>query len=1455
MQNPINKLAQKAKDEIKAKIRNKIIAAVLQAMVAILAFVLTNLIWIVLAIVGLVIITWVVGVFEDVYDDLVNTETVRSVEAQYTSNEMLDEMNTTAFYTKYSEQSYYYFLLEPTEEEREDAKKYSDSTYEELGGLEEQGLTQASNENYVEDIDGYEEVVSLSYSKLALLDRYLNGAGDTGYYNPEQFLKLPYFGESCTVTSEDFNVDKWGCVTTAGTTKEVTCEVNSRGELTTESKNKNCTMGDDYKSGKESWTETVTLEKDLTEKLKLGDITEAESTKYEEDIDGKLTATEEKEVSTADYGLASVVRFKAYLQPSRVTNYKLKNVTYVLEDWDFDSGSSENTPIINRTWSSLTDEEKEYILSEFKYGNNKGSSTQGLVTTNETGIYDVEDEIVYKEWAPAFEKITSTTDYTGLDWDKWAASDPGISTGVYETTIAYAIDKAMTFAGDLNLKVSYKWNDLGESTHTQTGTYVKDYTTSEHGKDFEEYTIPEGSLYTGYKKVYVSGKFVGYALASEKFEWHEGKLTTDINGESRDKATTTKKSEKSCEAEWAALTTNSSGIAKNAWMENCTQIDVPTTKKEKWYEITYEPGYWTIHLVKDTNWNGTDQDYEIGKEDAKSESGWESEGGSSKYNNIKNEYKSENKKDDKYVWNYTPTYEFKISAYTSGTFQMKLVSHTSSLNTSVDVNETYFNDYLENYKSYINNQTSTIFACYSTSGATTDADGNWTEDSIESMTINSEVSDSGNVNIKMGTDCSDTDFMLATSSSTGNMTAFNYNEQTELQKTKLKSVLKLNFNNDDENDIAITDDKIEVPETFTSDLGIALTKTNADYKNEIKKAEARYGVDKNLLILMLYTTKDNSKFGGLHCDATDGCSLGTVDIFDNAKDGYNETKTISTATKALSIYSMAAKMQTLLKRYDGNLLLALLDYNVGREATDKILEVYEKDMGIPKEETISNQNDTTWYHYVNEVISNPDKYGISVNEGAYSTFVGDVINNMRYTNFFWRYRKENNDVVTKIWKRYGLEDRLTNAFDSSEQATNKVRMLYSLKKDNSENLKKYWNLISNGQKSWNSGVYLDNGTYTLPTYSNAIEIEPDITDISMRDIKLRVLTTGTNLSVQEARKLTDVQILRQIGSSNKLTIAANYRTLLGKIQAPADTYTTNKEKSALAGSVYAYKWVINTDEDAEIYSITQGIVSGVGNSVVRVVYEKKNLEVVYSGLKDIEVEKDDEVKSKTIGKSTGEVTIWLYIDGENYDMKQFVDQMQAQKNASSSAFMGLFTGSFGSFAGKVIENPEDLWAIISQYSTISGADINDTQCTTFTNFMMQSYWGIENEAINGNGNAKVERIKEVLGDRVTEITNNLEDFGDQQTNIAFSWDDGDCGHTGWINEYNRDEGYVIVSQGNINGGGIQWKYKYSLEEWESTLGENVQYIAWEGEDMADKTDEEVWYDTEIIAPYEIGESE
>lgn len=1423
------KLANKAKQALKKAAKAALKAAKEASKTSLKTVLWANPItWIVVAIIVLIFlgifVIWCVT-----EDDVDNAKIATNATYSESYAETL-ELVSTAFYQKYSDQSFYFYLQEPTESEETAEVDYSGKTYEELNGIKSKGLTQSSYKNYIEDIDGYEDVVKIHYATLAVLDAELNGAGTSdGAYNPEQLIKMVYTGEECNIDSEDFDSEKWACVTEK---ESVSCEVDEEGKLTDDAKKAGCSLSNKPEDS------TTWEEEDVSVRatLKLGDLTEAQSTKYELQDDETYSRTEETETSTADYGLGSIVHYKAYFQPSRVTDYEIKTITYVDTDWKYDDGGS---PIVSTTWKSLDADTQENIMTTFKYdGSDSGdmrlTKTEG---TNKTGLYEVEDQIVYKDWI----KLADTCgngDYSSCysNWDEWGTDEPGISTGLYDTEVVYAITDAITYAGKLNAKVIQKWTDLSTATHSQDGVYFKDYTTSKDTTFNNTDTVDSlGYDSVGYKKLYGPNGLLGYISGSaNNVRWIEKKVNDEGGKNVPDYEWVSAHSSKNdtyCDNNYNATPTQNT---------NCKNVGHTIQNGTKTvYTISYTPGYWRATLVRDKDGNLNTQITEIGKEETKTcnECTYE------EYKKIKDEADNENKESSKYTWYWTPSYKFIVSAEAEGTFQIKLVSHSASSTTNVEGTE-YLKDYIDNYESYVPNK-STTFGCYTGT----------TSSFVENSSVGIGDYDSLST-------CSDKNYKYSISSSNlARMTTFNFDSMSQEQIDVFNKILQYSKESNT-SDIEMDDEGIEVAENFSSDYTAKLITLKTTYRDALKKAEAKYGIDQNVLVLLLYASDSlNTKnIVNLKCDATNGCQYEKIDIFDNAKGKQSKTVTVSSGgTSTTLIMNAAAKLQYLLKKYNGNLPLAILDYDIGTEGVKKVLEQYEKISGVSYSQAVADIYEVGWAHFITAGIKKAESDGIAINDSANGSFTKAFFKNMKISNITWRHRITLVFTVTnvKTWKRTSMTDKISNSVKLGKESPEKTKMLYYLTTNDYENYKKYWSFLVSGQKKWDD-LYIPEGEENpVGTYhenikgpeNNAKKISLQISDSYVEDIMQKALLIAGDMSYKEASQLSSDYLLQKIGNSEIVTIEPDFKSYIGSnLATPAKEYKTVETSSGYGEN---YVWTIEVEEGEDIMSITDGEISEVNSDGVIVYIKKKGAQISYDGLKDIEVEKGDDASKQALGKSKGEVRITVYIDGEYYSMKSFMDQYVAAQNSSSSAFASMFTGSFGSYAGKLVLNPDELWSVINQTS-VTGAI--STQCTMFTNFMMETYWGISGVGINGNGNIKVERIKEVLGDQVGSISNDLSDFGDTAYNLAFSWDDGEYGHTGWINEYNRDEGYIIVSQGNVCNGGIQWKYKYSLEEWESVAGDAITYITLADGNYNTVSDSEIFQGFDVINESETAET-
>lgn len=1535
--------------------------------------------------IGIMLLIFFISIFPWLLDQIQVDNQMYQNEAG-TSSGRYTAANTLAavFYEKYSDQSFYYVLSLPEEKNDEE---YSGKTYEELGGKPETtGIQQASQTNYLEDVDGYEDAVKLSAGMLSVLDTKLNKAGTTGYYYPEQFIKLlaiDYSSDSCRLTSETDeegntkNVEISGCKLknlltfkeeesseapeetekvyeeAEGTcyfeaslgwhsdddpsyncsTDEWKSKVGEKGTtlvtyncvikkdeinyyaVAEDGSSKDCSNSgaqtqinaffsteaerqmvlDTFVSAGTAYPVTMEVSVDSTPQEgssykfayqkevidETADETEVLSVKYEK-ANGIYQKTSEKELSTSDYGLGSLVQYEAHYQPSRINNYKILDTTIVDNEWNYgDSG----TPYKVVNFSSLSSDEQKEIINKYKNLNasntseytkssvqKSSSNNEGLVATGETGLYPVEDEIVYKEW----KKISDYSDVS--EWEQWGKSEPLVSTGVLDTEIVYAISKAVVYFQEtpITFQVTETWTDLDTAVHEQSATYIKDYQLDEatkklcSGKNNCSYTIASYDSAQALKKMYnADGTFIGYAFESPKWidGYIDGTLSESNTGGTHKEAMTYSEKMSYCNSLYDANTP-----AQKTQYQSClnrTQYKDVTTYTST-YSYHYIPGHWEVTLVRDTSGNEINEtvtlkdnsDKEVNcnitktgdSEDvygtAKSECKNNNQGKYVEQNDrdpqnasIRNKYKNDS------AWSYTPSYLFSISAHAEGQLQVRLVSHGRNNLTSSEESFNYLTGYIMNYETYIPSQSPT-YICTSD--------------------INSEVFNTQQPYSSISKcNCTATSpyCLAATKEGQTYMTEFGINNMTEIQADYISEVLGLK-DKVDTSEIKYTEESVEIPSNVNTSIKASLAKTATDYGKAIEKASKKYGINATLLKSMI-TVANSDSIGLVECDGS--CTYEDIFIFDEVSSGKRTVRDVTLITegeKEEVVGSMAAKLQRLMEKNDGNLLITLLEYNLGEETMNAVLEVYATASGFPLEEIKEDKYDTGWYHYISEVLDNTTKYGVSPLSTATKTYIQDIITYLGSSSTVSWTRKPVKaaegitseyfgDSSTKvfIWQKSELYDRVsTSTIKKNMYDSNIITALYNMKKYDGIKYRTYWKLLTANQKGsikevtnldGTTSYYVedayyinDDGEYdrTLRLPSSAIKIAYSSSKSVARNIMRMALAFDSEETMSEQEILSPDYWLSKFGN---MKVKPDYTKIVGRsLEAPAEEYTTVKTAGEAAGTRFGAStktaWIIRTDEGADIVSITAtGKVVSASGSTVDVYLSDLDTTIRYVGLDEIAVKEDDDISKlslqgsdgknkKLLGKSKGDVSIFVYHDGGYYDMEDFL------KSATSSLSIGsgIVTGYLGG-ACLSYEESMQLWAIINEdRSTDGGAKFN---CTRFTNYMISAIWGSDFFApVYGNGYDKVDNIVAAFSDKGV-VKKTVSELNDHEENMAFSYSDGSYGHTGWINEFVKDSsmeggGYVIVSEGNVGSQSlIRLNQKYTYDEWYEKVGQHCTF--------------------------------
>lgn len=1409
--------------------------------------------------------SWLLNVFK-VNNQEYQQEVLTSSGAYDTANAL-----AAVFYEKYADQSFYYVLSLPEEKNDEE---YSGKTYEQLGGKPETtGIQQASQTNYIEDVDNYEENIKLSAGALTVLDTKLNNAGSTGYYYPEQFIKLlaiDFSDEDCRLertTDENGNeksVDISGCKlkNLSDLNKSEKSITVKDGEKTDDGQVMSEDLCSSLNGSFKNSSCTYTVKIDGVDVL---------STKYEK-VGETYQKTAEQTESVSDYGLGSLVEYEAHYQPSRINNYKITDTIVVDDNWTFDSANG-TTPYEVVNYSSLSSDEQKEIINKYRNPSASATSTytksvtkkstnnEGLLVTGETGLYPVENQIVYKDWV----LLENYNDVS--KWEQWGVSEPLVSTGVLDTEIVYAISKAVVYFQDepIDFNVSETWTDLETAVHEQTASYLKDYSSSK-ATNHNTYKVADYPNAEGLKKLYgANGTFLGYIKDDPK--WVEG------NFKEEGSPTPTKSTKQVpnivdnddtyCMQRYGTITSYCLAGSHTDGKKTETTYSIS-------YSATYTPGYWEYTLVRDTDGNPTSSTGKIYEEEVHSCSIKDSNTSSS--TNGRNECRSQlgnyfmsdsqaknyGKEDSKNNWRYSPSYLFTISAHAEGQLQVRLVSHGRSNITSSQEDFDYLRGYIQNYEAYIPSAGAS-FTC------TANENG---DDTMMSQTY-SDID---------FCECDETSPYCIAYNGQGltYMKQFGIANMSDAQLNKINSVLGITENESSSNKVLYSESVVEIPSSVNSSTKQTLSKIATEYGDAIEKASKKYGVDASLLKAMIATAQiENTKY--VECDGS--CTYEDIFIFDEVVSGKRTVRDVTinpNGTKEEIVEAMAVKMQRLMEKHYGNLLVSLLEYNLGEETLDTLINVYSKETGLPKEEILSDEYDTGWNHYLLEILENTTEYGVSPLSTASTDYIQDIITNLGTTALVkWTRKPTNADSGAKseyiedgsstkvfIWRKSDIYDRADMNSKKSTYNAQVITALYNLRKNNGEGYKKYWKILTSNQKgaienventfqnSEGNNVSVE-GDYILTAYYINENGEYDRTK-NQPSNAVKMTYSGDSQTVEQYIKMMfafdseetyiDIDVMSGdywMSKFGKMDVQPDYKTIVGRgLEAPAEEYTTIKKAGEYTGTLFGSAtktaWIIKTEEDADIVSITSNgeVVSADGDRV-DVYLEDYDTTISYTGLKDISVKQGDKIKDlvvkgssgnkkKLLGKSSGQVAIFVYHDEGYYDMEEFLKTATSDLSIGSGIVSGYLGGACLSY-----EESQALWAIINaDLRTSGGVAFN---CTRFTNYMITEMWGSDFYApVYGDGKDKVDKIVEAFADKGV-VKKTVEELNDNEENMAFSYSDGSYGHTGWIDEFVRDSsmeggGYVVVSEGNVGSNSlIRLKQKYTYDEWYSVIGKHCTF--------------------------------
>lgn len=1253
----LKKAAKKAAEATKKAIKAivKTILNIIKAIIEVIIKLIITFWWAILIIVLAIIVIGLLAAFWNWITNLSvvenNSYQDETVDVSGDLNDSINNAIAGAFYSKYAEQSLYVVISAPTSDT--DAG-YSDMTYEELGGTTDvevlfQYGTDEFEETGVVDIDNYEAQLTLSPGFLSVLDRRMN----EGYIYPEQFIKPVY--ASCVVSGDYSNFDD--------------CEL-----LVDEDDNILTASSVAY---------------------------EAENGDEDGDTNDVYVKVEDEEMtSVSDWGLGTIAHYQAYYQPSRIYDYGITTVTIWNEDWD---PTSDESPLITLAWDTLTEEEQEEILATYARG------AEGIPDTNDdntynTGLYDVDSIITYSAWNEAVESAggvwatiqnylngTATTLYSSANEDLWSSGDPGVSSGVPETEIVYVIDSAITMYGKIEFTITQQWVDQGISDHTQTATYIKIMS----GYSVSYDTIVEDvDSAEGLKAVYdSSGTLLGYMDGSAVATYVEPSLIEDTS-------------------------------------DSCTLNDV--------CEDEEVDGYWSIPLTLDENGEATTET--ITRTVSYSER-------------------------NQTFYTFVRAYKTTVSAVTEGYLQTYMVVHSdASITSDLDDPIQYLTDYLSAYEAYIpyDEDTEYVYYCYGTSGS-------FTGYSIEEAST--LVRTSSYDSVYSPDECDNSTFSILNTNDGHLMTAYYFNEMPSAQYLKIASLL--GFVDDDLGE-ASTDtievNDIDIDATIGSELSTTVNDLYAVYGDLFETYGGAYGIDPTLLALIAAQEYGGVCDGDYYNDAADyyygSCNLMQIEIdgsrrfeaynfnlrqttetssgettfFDVLKAIWNGTNTSSqiyvnldgagyetfevTATEfangyndngmstvEMSIKAAAMYLQNLLDYYEGNIPLAIMAYNFGTGGLDAVLEIYEQQTGISREEVLSNPYDLGWFHYTTEVYTNPQKYIEGWTEDTYGDdeYLTNVLKRMTSASLYYVRTSESASGTGTVEGSLGIwiaanvtdsEEVYIARIQSSSTEADTVRAWRLLKQ--SSDFEEDWALLTLGQKSVDSGLYVVDGLLDVAgsAADTAILVKPEKSDTDISMIITTALAFSSGYSYNDVSYESDEFWLARFSSTlgtasyDKLNSTLAVEKVFGStalLNYPSDDYEVIEEYGVTYHSdgsrTYSnYESILIGDDGEDIYAVVSGatvdsiLQSSNGTYVVTLLVPEddsiifEEVVVIYMGLTTVNVSEGDTVNSLTpIGtaESGTEMQLYLLCDGEYNDLFGVIDTYVNQENVRESIFLTL----------------------------------------------------------------------------------------------------------------------------------------------------------------------------------------
>lgn len=528
----------------------------------------------------------------------------------------------------------------------------------------------------ITDANNLESYLEVSSGSLSLIDEEMN----LGRLNPAQAIKP--VAANCMTDLDSFLADSSNDTDGDGKVTIKDCAIRNydddgnavdiKTEEQAEADGDNVSEGDD---------KSLYLTYAKSTKFKDNDIDNSQASVVTSKNDDGTTKNE-KETGQWDYGLGSLVHYVAVYQPSRVANYYVDEIQYICDG----NGNAANGVAVEACSGASFG-----TVVVQKDSNRSGTLDTGTMESVYSNAYIPESTLYYREWHKNSDIYlnsnaedgqvygTSTGgeyENVGIDRSEWVY-EPALSTGVPQTEVKYVIDKALTFAGEIDFTISQDWVTETTAEHTQ---YIYTTTTNNKlAKASEEFPSIAGgntsavdsyslSTYLCYNESPISGTYGAYSAGS--------KLT------------------------WVTDATYKKKVSGGETTVTTTSGDKTVTTEEKYTTITV-PGHY-----EDSNGNVYYAGSNIGKI-TKNSKNKTKEKVYSKITNTDNA--------DAYTWGATVS--ANISIHKEGDLQTYAVTYNNSDPLYTDETGTaYLKQYLQDYRSYVEttNETST-WSCYSAS--------------------------------------------------------------------------------------------------------------------------------------------------------------------------------------------------------------------------------------------------------------------------------------------------------------------------------------------------------------------------------------------------------------------------------------------------------------------------------------------------------------------------------------------------------------------------------------------------------------------------------------------------------------------------------------------------------------------------------------------------------------------